>query len=108
MTLYLLKVHLQTFLSIPITQKCQILSCDPLAAKERYINISYEKGYEVLSDLHGRQTVYIEPIWFNIKLTEKFIVVLSATKYQIQSKTANITDETRDWPLLSKCDLYTA
>ena len=26
MTLYLLKVHLQTFLSIPITQKCQILS----------------------------------------------------------------------------------
>jgi len=28
MTLYLLKVHLQKFLSIPITQKCQILSCD--------------------------------------------------------------------------------
>jgi len=28
MTLYLLKVHLQTFLSIPITQKCQILGCD--------------------------------------------------------------------------------
>jgi len=28
MTLYLLKVRLQTFLSIPITQKCQILSCD--------------------------------------------------------------------------------
>jgi len=27
MTLYLLKVHLQTFLSIPITQKFQILSC---------------------------------------------------------------------------------
>jgi len=24
----LLKVHLQTFLSIPITQKCQISSCD--------------------------------------------------------------------------------
>jgi hypothetical protein len=28
MTLYLLKVLLQTFLSIPITQKCQILSCN--------------------------------------------------------------------------------
>jgi len=28
MTLHLLKVHLQTFLSLPITQKCQILSCD--------------------------------------------------------------------------------
>jgi hypothetical protein len=30
-TLYLLKVHLQTFLAIPITQKCQILSCDTLS-----------------------------------------------------------------------------
>jgi hypothetical protein len=36
MTLYLLKVHLQTFLSIPITQKWQILSCDTLVANERY------------------------------------------------------------------------
>ena len=36
MTLYLLKVHLQTFLSIPITQKCQIPSCDTLVANERY------------------------------------------------------------------------
>ena len=26
--------HLQTFLSIPITQKCQILSCDTLVANE--------------------------------------------------------------------------
>jgi hypothetical protein len=32
MTLYLLKVHLQTFLSIPITQQCQILNCDTLVA----------------------------------------------------------------------------
>ena len=37
MTLYLFKVHLQTFLSIPITQKCQILSCDTLVANERYV-----------------------------------------------------------------------
>jgi len=36
-TLYLLKVHLQKFLSIPITQKCQILSCDTLVANERHI-----------------------------------------------------------------------
>jgi hypothetical protein len=35
MTLYLLKMHLQTFLSIPITQKCPILSCDTLVANER-------------------------------------------------------------------------
>jgi hypothetical protein len=37
MTLYLLKVHLQTFLSIPITQKCQILSRETLVAKERHV-----------------------------------------------------------------------
>jgi hypothetical protein len=37
MTLYLLKVHLQTFFSIPITQKFQILSCDTLVANERYV-----------------------------------------------------------------------
>ena len=37
MTLYLLEVHLQTFLSIPITQKCQILSRDILVASERYV-----------------------------------------------------------------------
>jgi hypothetical protein len=36
MTLYLLKVHLQMFLSISITQKCQILSCDTPVANERY------------------------------------------------------------------------
>jgi hypothetical protein len=37
MTLYLLKAQLQTFLSIQVTQKCQILSCDTLVANERYI-----------------------------------------------------------------------
>jgi len=39
MTLYLLKVHLQTFLSVLITQKCQILNCDTLVANERYIKL---------------------------------------------------------------------
>jgi hypothetical protein len=37
MTLYLLKVHLQTFLSVPISQKCQILNCDNGVANERHI-----------------------------------------------------------------------
>jgi hypothetical protein len=37
MTLYPLKVHLQKFLSIPITQKCQILSCETLVTNEQYI-----------------------------------------------------------------------
>jgi len=36
MTPYLFKVHLQTLLSIPVTQKCQILSCYILVANERY------------------------------------------------------------------------
>jgi len=40
MALYLLKVHLQTFLFIPITQKCQILSCDTLVTNERYVYFS--------------------------------------------------------------------
>jgi len=37
MTLYLFKMHLQTFISIPVTQKCQILSCDTLVANKRYM-----------------------------------------------------------------------
>jgi hypothetical protein len=37
MRLYLLKVHLQTFLSIPVTQKFQILSCDTLVANEHSV-----------------------------------------------------------------------
>ena len=37
MTLYLLKVHMKTFISLPITKKCQILSCDTLVANERYV-----------------------------------------------------------------------
>ena len=40
MTIYLLKVHLQTFLSIPITEKCQIFSCDTLVANERKKRVS--------------------------------------------------------------------
>ena len=40
MTLYLLKVHLQTFLSIPITKKCQIFSYDTLVANELYMVIT--------------------------------------------------------------------
>ena len=30
-------MHLQTLLSVPTTQKCQILSCDTLVANERYV-----------------------------------------------------------------------
>jgi hypothetical protein len=45
MTLYLLKVHLKTFLSILIIKKCQILSCDSILLGVWYIadvlNVSY-------------------------------------------------------------------
>ena len=40
-TLHLFKVYLQTFLSIQITQKCQILSCDTLVANEQYDTAVY-------------------------------------------------------------------
>ena len=46
MKLYLLKVHLQTFLSIPITQKCQILSCDTFVANKRYLDITNQMHSE--------------------------------------------------------------
>jgi len=39
MTLYLLKVQLETFLSTPVTQKCQILSFGTLVANERYLHL---------------------------------------------------------------------
>jgi len=38
MTLYLLKVHLQIFLYLPVTQKCEIVSCDTIVANKRYVN----------------------------------------------------------------------
>jgi len=52
MALYPLKVHLQTFFSIPVTQKCQILSCEILVANERYtykfeLYIMYIRAMEV-------------------------------------------------------------
>jgi hypothetical protein len=34
---YLLKEHLQAFLSLPVTQKFQVLSCDTFFANKRYV-----------------------------------------------------------------------
>jgi hypothetical protein len=62
MTIYLLKVHLQTFLSIPITQKCQILSCDTLFANGRdiYIYIYTYTGrfimFSVITNIYNKKT----------------------------------------------------
>ena len=43
MTLYLLEVHLHTLFSIPVTQRCQILSCDTLVANQRYDHLSVRR-----------------------------------------------------------------
>jgi hypothetical protein len=52
MTVYLLKVHFQTFLSIPVTQKCHILSCDTLVAIERYLFLlSLEKSWNMVHEI---------------------------------------------------------
>ena len=58
MTLYLLKVHLQTFLSIPITQKYQILSCDTLVAKELYVLV-----LDMLYNLYSTDIFAIQPAY---------------------------------------------
>ena len=55
MTLYLLKVHLQTFLSMPITQKCQILNCDTLVANERYqVQLNFCTVRPIRSSVSGK------------------------------------------------------
>ena len=79
MTLYLLKVHLQTFLSVPITQKCQILSCDTLVGNERYIAMPhFLKFFDIL------RTVF-EHCWFtslsNIKYRLQYIDIESKFIY---------------------------
>jgi len=64
MTLYLLKENVQTFLSIPVTQKCQILSCDTLVANERcqdavsvivFDYVSYVKNTYIVICVHMRR-----------------------------------------------------
>ena len=55
-TLYLLKVYLKTFLSVPITQKWQILSCDTLVANEWHVSISL---YLITVQLYVCTYVYI-------------------------------------------------
>jgi len=43
-TILIKSASAQTFLSIPITQKCQILSCDTLVANERHIILFYQNS----------------------------------------------------------------
>ena len=55
MTLYLLKVHLQTFLSILITQKCQDLSCDTVVANKQYAGDNSRQKDEAISLMRSRR-----------------------------------------------------
>ena len=63
------RLHLQTFLSIPITQKCQILSCDTLIANERYVCVGIlRENYLVGTAADGRITfssMSVDVLWYN-------------------------------------------
>jgi len=67
MTLYLLKVHLRTFLSIPIIQKCQILSCDTLVANERYVHVRHAARINIWTLLFGMCLMNPAFAWFPAK-----------------------------------------
>ena len=65
MTLHLLKVHFQTFISIPITQKCQILSCDTLVANERYVVMFFDRASWYIRTIRTNRMHYSLSIYFN-------------------------------------------
>jgi hypothetical protein len=77
MKLYLLKVHLQTFLSTKITKKCQILSCDTLVAKERHYVLSYSKyiSYKVSHHIQSNLSLgLLEPVCFQAAILGQITV----------------------------------
>jgi hypothetical protein len=58
MTPYLLKVHPQTFLFIPVTQKFQILGCGTLVVNERYAYDLRPSGESVIN--------YVALLWVEV------------------------------------------
>jgi hypothetical protein len=71
MTLYLLKEHLQTFLSIPITQKCQILSCDTLVAN--YICILQRIQQRGLKCIQNFIIIHFNPHYFIFRKIHDYV-----------------------------------
>jgi len=78
MTLDLLKVHLQTFLPIPTTQKFHTLSCDTIVANEQYmltkthnkkpcINYNFNGPPHVI----GQSRTHIQPVSQKLNITCK-------------------------------------
>jgi hypothetical protein len=90
MTLCLLKVHLQTFLSIALTKKCQILSCDTLVANERYgssfrTNISAPKKTAARSsETLDSMTSHIWRLWPSYSTSWKPQIYSSSVLYLCQ------------------------
>jgi hypothetical protein len=62
-TLRLLKVHLRTFLSVPITKKCQILSCDTLVGNERHMLYIHHLRRNLKKNAYLDHTLLL---WFSI------------------------------------------
>ena len=62
MTLYLLKLHLQTFLSTPVTQKCRISSCDSILLGAQYVRVT------VHSKPHDNYTVIRHIIYAGVQI----------------------------------------
>jgi hypothetical protein len=71
MKIYLSKVRLQTFLSIPINKKCQILSCDTLVANERYDRNFGDPMYSELIVIHETS------LFFSQQLLNHCVVVIT-------------------------------
>ena len=78
MTLYLLKVHLQTFLSVPINQKFKILSCDTLVANEQY-NCDqfffFGKGIIHSKDTSSKQEMFLKSLLILVQVFLRAYVV---------------------------------
>ena len=64
MTLYLVKSHLQEFLSISIIKKFQILRCDTLVANERCVYMYVCIYIYIYISLFCEDSVKIQNLWF--------------------------------------------
>jgi len=78
MTLHLLKVHLQTFLFIPRTQKCHTLICDTIVANKQYMltkthnkNPCIKDHFNAPPHVTGQSRTHIQPVLQKLNKTCK-------------------------------------
>jgi hypothetical protein len=99
MTLYLLEVLLQTFLSITITQKCQILTCDTVVASERHDQVTVPSRYRCAkAPTYGQKLILPHYFIFhftkkNFNLDAKSTVQVSTVSWLSQRPSQHITCE---------------